>query len=135
MRGPVVCRYARKWGENGQYCPWTLAKGVGDKTVGKPSTQYWCGSRRPPRSPFRCCSHPGCCTFWKRNGLWTVCRSALNRLVIQLITRINFAALETVWRNRDRLGPPRSPKCCVQHMAAQCTVGLAQGRFTPSVTM
>ena len=35
---PLVRRIARKWGENGQYYTWILAKGVCDKTVGKPPT-------------------------------------------------------------------------------------------------
>ena len=34
--GPLVAGVARKLGENGQYFAWNLAKGVRDKTVGKP---------------------------------------------------------------------------------------------------
>ncbi len=34
--GPLVAGVARKLRENGQYFAWNLAKGVRDKTVGKP---------------------------------------------------------------------------------------------------
>jgi hypothetical protein len=35
---PLIAGIARKLGENGQYFAWNLAKGVRDKTVGKPPT-------------------------------------------------------------------------------------------------
>ena len=62
-----------------------LAKGMGEETVGKPST------------------------------------------LLQV-------ALETMRRNRDRLGPPRSSKH-LMCMVAQCSVGLTQGWFIPNVTI
>jgi anion-transporting ArsA/GET3 family ATPase len=38
LRAPNTCSVTRKWGENGQYYSWMLAKAASDKTVGKPPT-------------------------------------------------------------------------------------------------
>ena len=70
---------------------WMLAKAASDKTVGKPPTLRLSvlenGAKVSPGNPQRIVSGKS----------W------------EFTSPITEAALETVWRNRYRLGPPRSP--------------------------
>ena len=83
-RPPAWSWYARKWGENGQYCL-CLSKGAGRQD-----------RRKASNAAMR---------HWKRWG-----------------------GTATDWVPRGRLS---AEKC----MAAQCTVGLVQGRIRPSATV